>query len=139
VVRPSQPLAARRAQPPARPPALPWQFDVCRPGSLELTCGDDPRGKCALRLGGVLYAKTTRPRDRIGALALRSFIALLFLFYLINLFGPPPPSEKAVALGSLSLWLFVVWAYWLDRHRLLNPSRAALIAIGPLSEHIPAP
>ena len=48
-------------------------------------------------IGARLYAKATHPRDRIGVLAFRSFIALLFLFYLINIFGPPPPSEKAVA------------------------------------------
>src|SRR5208283_2325882 len=48
-------------------------------------------------LGAVLYAKATRPRDRIGFHAFRSFIARLFLFYLINIFGPPPPCEKAVA------------------------------------------
>jgi hypothetical protein len=91
--------------------------------------------------GAILYAKATRPRDRIGAYAFRSFIALLFLIYLINIFGPPPPSEKAVAWGSLSLWLFVVWAYWLDRHRLVGPPprRAALMTLGPLSEQTPAP
>ncbi len=76
-------------------------------------------------LGVMLYANTTRPRDRIGIYAFRTFVALLVLFYVANLFGPPPPSSKAVALGSLSLWLFVAWAYWFDRHRqqppLLNP------------------
>jgi hypothetical protein len=89
--------------------------------------------------GAMIYGRATRPRDRTGFYAYRSFIALLFLFYLINLFGPPPPSEKAVAWGSLGLWLFVVWAYWLDRHRLVNPPRANLITTDPLSEHTPAP
>jgi hypothetical protein len=86
-------------------------------------------------IGARLYAKATHPRDRIGALAFRSFIALLLLFYLINIFGPPPPSEKAVAWGSFSLWLFVVWAYWLDRHRLQGPTppRAAFITLGSIS------
>jgi hypothetical protein len=89
--------------------------------------------------GVKVYAKATRPRDRIGALAFRSYIALLFLFYLINIFGPPPPSEKAVAWGCLSLWLFVAWAYWLDRHRLVGhpPPRVALMTLGPLSEQPP--
>jgi len=74
-------------------------------------------------LGVAVYSRTARPRDRIGSLALRIFVALLFLFYLINIFGPPPPSERAVAWGSLSLWLFVAWAYWLDRHRVVNIPR----------------
>jgi hypothetical protein len=89
--------------------------------------------------GAKVYAKATRPGDRFGALAFRSFIALLFLLYLINIFGPPPPSEKAVAWGGLSLWVFVPWAYWLDHHRLVGhpPARAALITLGPLSEQPP--
>jgi len=91
-------------------------------------------------LGGILYGRATHPRDRVGALAFRSFIAVLFLFYLINLFGPPPPSEKALAWGSLGLWLFVVWAYWIDRHRRAGPPppRPALITLGSLSEEPPA-
>jgi hypothetical protein len=35
--------------------------------------------------------------------------------YLANLFGPPPPSVKAIVMAGL--WVFVAWAYWLDRHR----------------------
>lgn len=52
MVRPEQPLAAGRGQPPARPPALPRRFNLRRPWSLELTCMDDPRGKCDLCLRG---------------------------------------------------------------------------------------
>ena len=89
--------------------------------------------------GAMVYAKATRPRDRIGFLAFRSFIALLFLVYLLNIFGPPPPSEKAIAFAALGMWLFVVWAYWLDRHRLVNSPRAALVTIDPLFEHSPPP
>lgn len=94
-------------------------------------------------LGALIYARATRPRDRIGSLALRSFLALLFLVYLVNLFGPPPPSEKAVAWASLSLWLFVVWGYWLDRHRVVNspppPPPPVPVALDLFSEHTPAP
>jgi hypothetical protein len=92
-------------------------------------------------VGAKIYSRATHARDRAGALAFRSFIALLVLFYLMNLFGPPPPSEKAVAWGSFSLWLFVVWAYWLDRHRLAGPPprRPVLTTLGPLSEQSPAP
>ena len=92
-------------------------------------------------LGATLYRRTTRPRDRIGSYAFRSFIALLFLIYLINIFGPPPPSERAIANAALGMWLFVVWAYWLDRHRRVGspPPRADLITLGPLSEPPPAP
>jgi hypothetical protein len=90
-------------------------------------------------IGARFYARATLPRDRIGSYAFRSFIALLFLIYLINIFGPPPPSEKAIAYAALGMWLFVVWAYWLERHRVVGapPPRADLITLGPLSEQPP--
>ncbi len=90
-------------------------------------------------IGARLYARATRPRDRIGSYAFRSFIALLYLIYLINIFGSPPPSEKAIAHAALGMWLFVVWAYWLDRHRVVGspPPRVDLITLGSLSEQPP--
>jgi hypothetical protein len=92
-------------------------------------------------LAARLYARTTHPRDRVGALAFRTFIAILTLTYLLNIFGPPPPSEKAIAFSALGLWLFVVWAYWLDRHRLAGPpaQRATLTPLGPFHDGPPAP
>jgi hypothetical protein len=69
-------------------------------------------------LGTFLYAKVTRPRNAVGVYAFWSFIGLLLLIYFANLFGPPPPSAKAIALAGLGLWLFVAWAYWIDRNRL---------------------
>jgi hypothetical protein len=73
-------------------------------------------------LGVVTYGNTTRPRDRVGIYAFWPFIALLVLIYLVNLFGPPPPSVKAIAVAGLGLWVFVGWAYWLDRHRQTRPN-----------------
>ena len=68
------------------------------------------------------YARSTRPRDWIGTLAFRSFIAVLTLLYLFAIFGPPPPSDKALVFSALGIWLFIFWAYWLDRHRAAIPS-----------------
>ncbi len=64
-----------------------------------------------------LYTNITKPRDRIGTAALGSFVAFLFVLYLGNLFGPPPPSIKPVAIAGLGIWLLVAWGYWIDRHR----------------------
>ncbi len=90
-------------------------------------------------IGARIYARATHPRDRSGALAFRSFIALLLFFYLLNIFGPPPPSVKAIAFSALGMWLFVVWAYWLDRHRLAGPPppRAPFIPLGPIPQQPP--
>jgi hypothetical protein len=72
-----------------------------------------------------LYARATRPRDRTGAIALWSLTAFLVVVYCGNVFGPPPPSVKAVAWSAQAIWLLVVWAYWVDRHRVGRRSREA--------------
>ena len=68
-------------------------------------------------LGVATYARVTRPRNRIGSIALWLFVVFVGLVYLGNIFGPPPPSARAVAYVSLALWLFVPWAWWIDRNR----------------------
>ncbi len=69
--------------------------------------------------GLVLYLRSTAPRDGVGRWALAGFVALLLAIYAANLLGPPPPSARAVGAAGLGLWLFVVWAAWIDRHRSL--------------------
>lgn len=80
--------------------------------------------------GARLYARGTRPRGLLGTLALQSFIGVLLFFYLIDIFGPPPPSPGAVAWGSLTLWIFVFWAYWVDRQRTVRPPET--LTVGPM-------
>jgi membrane-bound metal-dependent hydrolase YbcI (DUF457 family) len=80
-----------------------------------------------LATGVVMYTRVTRPRDRTGTRALAAMLAVLVVIFIAGFFGPPPPSERAVALFGLALWLFVPWGYWIDRHR--EPSRLH----GPLS------
>lgn len=67
--------------------------------------------------GVVLYMRTTRARDRIGALGVWSLVGFLLVVFFANTFGPPPPSSRAVAWAAHAMWLLVVWAYWVDRHR----------------------
>lgn len=90
-------------------------------------------------LGVRLYARATRARDAVGTFAFRAFVALLFLIYLANLLGPAPPNPIAVAWVSLGMWLFVVWAYWLDRHRAFGRPAppAEIITLGPFSDQPP--
>jgi hypothetical protein len=65
-----------------------------------------------------LYARTTRAKDRIGRWAFWGLVAFLALFYLADLFSPPPPDFRAFAWVALPLTgLLLVWAWWLDRHR----------------------
>ncbi|HEX8030174.1 MAG TPA: hypothetical protein VF491_16990, partial [Vicinamibacterales bacterium] len=67
--------------------------------------------------GATLYNSATRPRDRAGRLGLWSMIVALVAIYFSSLYGPPPPNTTAVAVAGNLLWLFVLWAYWVDRHR----------------------
>jgi hypothetical protein len=72
-----------------------------------------------LLLAGVfVYARATRPRDRVGTLALGGLAGFLVLAYAASLLGPPPPSATVVAWSAQSLWLLVAWGYWTDRRRL---------------------
>lgn len=65
-----------------------------------------------------IYARATKPLDRIGRWGFWSFVAVLAFMYVGNVLGPPPPGETEIAVVSLGLWLFVPWAWWADRHRV---------------------
>lgn len=69
-----------------------------------------------LTVGLVLYTRATRAKDAAGRWGLRLMIFVLVAFYLSGFFAPPP-SVDALAYGGLTLWLFVPWAAWVDRHR----------------------
>ena len=68
-------------------------------------------------VGAFLYLRATKARDRVGKYALWSFLLLLVVLYVANMFGPPPPGVQALAVVALGQWLFVLWGYWIDRHR----------------------
>ncbi len=72
-----------------------------------------------LAVGVAVYLGCTRALDRRGRWGLWAGVAALLLLFLGSLVQPPP-SERAVALGALALWLFVPWGYWVDAHRAPN-------------------
>ena len=69
-------------------------------------------------LGLTVYLRTTRARDRQGGLGLLVFATFLLAIYAAATFGPPPPSANAVAWSDMGQWLVILWAAWVDRHRL---------------------
>lgn len=75
--------------------------------------------------GVALYATGTRARNRTGSIALWALVALLGLLYVGVAIGPPPPSARAIMIGGLSSWLFVPWAFWIERNRELRPAVAS--------------
>jgi len=68
-------------------------------------------------IGTAFYASVTREKDRAGKIGFYSLIVVLVAFYFAALYGPPPPSTSAIAGAGHLMWLFVIWAYWVDRHR----------------------
>lgn len=71
----------------------------------------------AIFAGGVwLYASGTRPLRRAGSMALWSLVAFLVAMAVANQLSTPP-GEAAVAWGTLSMWLIVLWMAWIDRLR----------------------
>lgn len=68
-------------------------------------------------IGLMLYLRTTVAEDRIGKYSLWLLIIVLVIIYISSIFGPPPPNVRAIAIAGNALWLFILWAYWIDRHR----------------------
>jgi len=75
-----------------------------------------------LGAGAAAYVAATKPRDRIGAWSLWALVGTLAAIYAASLVGPPPPSVRVLAMSGLAGWLFVAWAYWIDRHRFVRPA-----------------
>jgi hypothetical protein len=66
--------------------------------------------------GVYVYARATRPRDRIGRWGLWAYVVVLAVLYLASN-GPPPATVRALAWTTLLIWLFIPWAWWIDKHR----------------------
>ena len=67
--------------------------------------------------GTAFYSSVTRARDRSGQYGFWGLIVVMVAMFFAAIYGPPPPSVAAIAVGGHFVWLFVIWAYWVDRHR----------------------
>jgi hypothetical protein len=79
--------------------------------------------------GLFIYVRSTTSRDGIGRYAFWLLALILPVLYVASLLGPPP-SPRALAIFSLSGWLFVLWAYWADRHRDATGKSTSVSAVG---------
>jgi hypothetical protein len=79
-----------------------------------------------------IYVRITKPKGRTGSYVFWSFAAFLALIYIGDAAGPPPPSTPDVAFVTLAMWLFPLWAWWFDSHRM-TVGRTPSSAAGPLA------
>ena len=91
------------------------------PGRVGLGLWNHPAASVlvegAIFAGGVLlYATGTSPRKRSGSIALWSLFGFLVAMAIANQLTTPP-GETAVAWGTISMWLLVLWMAWVDRLR----------------------
>ena len=70
-----------------------------------------------LGIGTAAYLAATRAANSRGRWGLYALVALLGLIYAGNVFGPPPVDISVLPFMGLTLWLFVPFGYWVDRHR----------------------
>lgn len=63
-------------------------------------------------LGVFLYYRVVEIRRKIAFWLL---VAFFLIIHMMNLFGPPPPSIDAVAWSANAMWIFVIWAWWIER------------------------
>ncbi len=70
-----------------------------------------------LVIGVLVYGTTRRKQGRETGTALWVLVGVLVAMFFANAFGPPPPTVMTIAVAGHALWLFVAWAYWVDRHR----------------------
>jgi hypothetical protein len=69
-------------------------------------------------LGILIYLRATKAKNAIGNFGFWLFVLALVGLYAAVIFAPPPSSVKKLAIGTLFSWLFVAWAWWLDRNRI---------------------
>jgi membrane-bound metal-dependent hydrolase YbcI (DUF457 family) len=70
-------------------------------------------------VGVLIYARSTRARDKVGTIGLWTLVLLLLGFYVIDsLSSSPPPSVTAIWISALiATAVILAWAGWVDRHR----------------------
>jgi hypothetical protein len=98
-------------------PLTPWSQQ-----KYGLGLWNSPAGTVAaevvLFFGGLwIYLAGTRSKDHTGGYALWAFVVLMVILWIGAVFGPPPPSVRALQWSALSIWLAILCAYWIDRHR----------------------
>jgi hypothetical protein len=79
-----------------------------------------------LAAGIAVYVALRSTRHPVRAGRLGFLLGLLVLLYLVNVFGPPPPSVAAIAVADIAgMLLLVALAAWVDRRAAPGESAAS--------------
>lgn len=76
-------------------------------------------------VGFSMYKRVTHAKIPFGRFGMWFLFFLLAVLHLVNLFAPPPPNIHAVAVAGNLQWLFVIFAFFVDKHRRLATSKMA--------------
>lgn len=79
-------------------------------------------------LGVWLYTRTTEPLDKIGRWGFAGLAIFLAASYAGSIFGPLPPDVDTLAWTAQVHWLVIIWAFWIDKHRILSAANSPLVA-----------
>jgi hypothetical protein len=96
-------------------PLSPWTGTDVGLGLWNSTAATIAVETAMLAVGLLLFVRAAPVATRGRAIGLWSLVAVMYLLYLGSIFGPPPPSGSAVAWSANGIWLFVVWAFFVDR------------------------
>jgi hypothetical protein len=65
-----------------------------------------------------IYAAATKARGAVGKWAFAGLTAFLFIGFIVNANGTPPPSVTALWIMAIALGALTIWLAWLaDHHR----------------------
>lgn len=69
-------------------------------------------------IGVIVYLRSTQATTTKGKILFWSFIILISSIYIMSVFGPAPTSVAAIKYSAMGQWLFIAWAYWIDKNRV---------------------
>lgn len=84
--------------------------------------------------GASLYLKKTTAKNNIGKWGAWSLFALLIIIHIGNLWGPAPEQLSDIAWVGQLQWLFVIFAFWIDKNRMpfITPSPGRPATLKPV-------
>jgi len=64
-----------------------------------------------------VYCRMFPSKTRVGRWTFVALIAFTGLIWISGPWSPPPPNASTVGGVALAMWIFPVWAAWIERHR----------------------